>query len=66
MPKALYRVKEVAFILSISESTVYNLVKDGELTGHSVHPGYKGLRIVAKSIESYVQKYEIPAEFWQR
>lgn len=66
MPKALYRVNEVASILSISKSTVYNLVKDGELKGHNIRPGRKGLRIVAASIEMYVKKYEVPAEFWQR
>lgn len=66
MPKALYRVREVAEILSLSKSQVYDLVKEGELTGHNIRPGHKGLRIVAKSIEIYIQKYEVPVEFWQR
>lgn len=61
--KQLYRVREVAAILSCSERTVYRLIKDGFLASHKPHPGHKGTKVLAKSIREYVENYTLPEEF---
>lgn len=57
MKKQLYRIDEAAEIISKSKSSVYNLLDSGDLEGHNVSPGRKGLRITGESIEFYVKKY---------
>lgn len=57
MKKLLYRINETADLISKSQSSVYNLLDTGDLEGHNVCPGRKGLRITAISIETYVKKY---------
>ncbi len=59
MKKKLYRINETAFIISKSQSSVYNLLDSGDLEGHNVHPGARGLRITCESIETYVKKYKL-------
>lgn len=60
MGKLLYRVDEVAKMISRSRSGVYELLKRGELIAHNPNPGRKGLRITVESINSFVGKYRIP------
>lgn len=57
MKKQLYRIAETAEIISKSKSSIYNLLDTGDLEGHNVTPGRKGLRITAISIETYLKKY---------
>lgn len=61
MKKQLYRIDEVSTIISKSERSIYNLLDSGDLEGHNVNPGRKGLRITAVSVEKYIQKYTLPA-----
>ncbi len=60
MIKLLYRIDEVAKMISRSRSGVYELLKRGELIAHNPKPGFKGLRVTADSINSFVAKYKIP------
>ena len=59
MKKQLYRIDEAAAIISKSKSSIYNLLDSGDLEGHNVTPGRKGLRITSESIELYVKKYTL-------
>ena len=62
--KLVYRKDEVMEMLSIGKSKFYELLASGELVGHNEKPGLKGLRVTAASIKAYVEKHEIPTEFW--
>ncbi len=55
--KVLYRVAEVAELLSVHRDTVYTLVQIGELVCHNRTPGRSGMRITGASIEAYVQRH---------
>jgi len=63
--KALYRVDEVAEILSISRRTVYRLFAEGRLVGHSRKPGKAGMRITAWSVTEFISKYEFPSGYFR-
>jgi len=56
--KLLFRPDEVADLLSCSKDTVHRLVAENELEPHSRKGGKKGLRITAKSVHEYVEKYK--------
>lgn len=58
MIKLLYRVDEVAEMLSCKKSKIYELLGKGELIGHNDKPKGKGLRVKAESITVYLKKYE--------
>lgn len=60
MGKLLYRVDEVAKMISRSRSGIYELLKRGELIAHNPNPGRKGLRITAESINAFFTKHKIP------
>jgi len=60
--KLLYRIDEVAEMLSISKRTVYRLLGEGLLRGHSNDPGKSEIRITIFSIEEYVAKFELPTD----
>jgi excisionase family DNA binding protein len=62
--KALYRIDEVMEILSVSRSTVFNLLAEGKLIGHNDKPGKSGIRITVKSVNEYLENYELPAEYF--
>ena len=57
--KALYRIDEVAEMLSMSRRSVYRLLDAGELDGHNDSPGTKGLKVTGESILRYVDKYKL-------
>ena len=59
MSKLLYRIDEVSKMISRSRSGVYELLKRGELIAHNPNPGRKGLRVTAKSINCFLEKYTI-------
>ncbi len=65
MKKALYRIDEVMEILSVSRRTVFNLLTEGKLKGHNDSPGKNGMRITVKSVEEYLEKYELPPEYFK-
>lgn len=56
--KRTLRVDEVAKVLSCSDSLVYDLARDGELTAFRVGRGAKrgGLRILAESVEAFIAR----------
>jgi excisionase family DNA binding protein len=60
--KVLYRVDEVAEMLSMSKRSVYYLLDQGELEGHNDSPGKRGLRVTGESILRYVERYKIRVE----
>lgn len=60
--KFLYRVDEVAEILSMSKRSVYYLLDQGELEGHNDSPNKRGLKITGESVWKYVEKYKIKSE----
>jgi len=62
--KALYRIDEVADILSVSRRTVYRLLAEGKLKGHSRNPRKPGMRITAWSVKEFIKKYELPPDYF--
>lgn len=60
--KFLYRVDEVAEMLSMSKRSVYYLLDQGELEGHNDSPGKRGLKVTGESILRYVERYKIQVE----
>ena len=62
--KALYRIDEVMEILSCSRNTVCNLLAEGKLKGHNDKPGRTGIRVTSKSVNEYLEKYELPSEYF--
>ena len=64
--KLLLRVDETADALSLSRRQVYDLVKEGKLTGHQPKPGVKGLRITVISVNLYVEQFIVPTTFYQK
>lgn len=62
--KALYRIDEVMEILSCSRSTVYNLLSEGKLRAHNDKPRRDGMRVTVKSVNEYLEKYELPTEYF--
>jgi excisionase family DNA binding protein len=59
-----YRVDQVMILLNISRSTVFNLLAEGKLRGHNDKPGRAGIRITVKSVEEYIDRYELSAEYF--
>lgn len=51
--KIVYTVEEIAEMLTMSKSTVYTMVREGELQGVKVRGG---TRILKTSLEEYLQK----------
>ena len=51
-------------ILNCSRRTVYYLLEVGELVGHNDKPGKNGLRVVASSVDKYVERYELPQDYF--
>lgn len=62
--KALYRIDEVAEILSISRRTVYRLLTEGKLKGHSNDPGKAEIRVTVASVKEYLERYELPTDYF--
>ncbi|HLE18927.1 MAG TPA: helix-turn-helix domain-containing protein [Syntrophales bacterium] len=62
MGKLLYRIDEVAQMISRSRSGVYELLKRGELIAHNPKPGRKGMRVTAESIDAFLAKHKIPTD----
>lgn len=62
--KLLYRIDEVAEILSISKRTVYRLLSEGKLKGHCNDPGKSEIRITSSSVDEYVSKYELSTDYF--
>ncbi|WP_027715834.1 helix-turn-helix domain-containing protein [Desulfuromonas sp. TF] len=60
--KVLYRVSEVADLLSVHVDTVYTLVQIKELQAHNRAPGQKGMRITGKSIEGYIERHLVDVD----
>lgn len=60
--KFLYRVDEVAEMLSMSKRSVYRLLDQGELEGHNDSVNKKGLKITGESVWKYVEKHKIKME----
>ncbi len=60
--KLLYRIDEVAKMISRSRSGIYELLKRGELIAHNPRPGRKGLRVTAESINTFIAKHMIPTD----
>ena len=61
---ALYKIDEVAEMLNISKRSVYRLLTDGKLIAHSNTPGKTEIRILASSVDEYLEKYQLPSEYF--
>jgi hypothetical protein len=55
---------EAARILACSERTVYDLVRGGYLHGFNRNKGTRGLRILARELQDYVQSIKIDKDKW--
>jgi len=55
----------VADILSCSERTVHRLVQDGDLHAYNRNVSGRGLRILARELQEYVQSIKIDKDFWR-
>ena len=66
LKKLLYRVEEVADLISVGKSTVYDLVKDGELRCHNRMPGKKGMRITSDSLRTYINRHIVSSDHYKR
>ncbi len=53
-----------AEILSVSERTVYNLVRDGRINGYARTRGTRGLRIMARELKEYVESIRVDRDRW--
>jgi excisionase family DNA binding protein len=63
--KLLYRPDEVAEILSMSKSKIYELVKDGHLQAHCMNgKKIKPLKITRVSIEAFYELGKVPKTDW--
>jgi hypothetical protein len=51
-------------ILSCSRNTVYNLLAEGKLTGHNDKPKMTGIRVTVRSVNEYLEIYELPVEYF--
>lgn len=58
LPKLAYTVKEVASMLSLSRSHLYELIHAGEI--ETIKIG-RARRITSKQLEDYVRKHEAQA-----
>lgn len=58
MDKFLYRVDEVAVLLSYGKTKIYELLDSGELDRHNPKGTGKGLRITAESVKSFVNRHK--------
>lgn len=61
---ALYRIEQVAEILNISKRTVYRLLIEGKLVAHSSTPGKSEIKILAESVDEYLQKYQLSSDYF--
>ncbi|MDI6808247.1 MAG: helix-turn-helix domain-containing protein [Candidatus Eisenbacteria bacterium] len=66
MKPLLYRVTTVARMLDMNRTQVYKLVKSGLLKAVNTHPGGRGMRILAASVENFVERSTISPDFWQK
>ena len=60
----LFRVDQVSVMIARTVREVYNLIREGELEAHAPHPGRRGLRVTAESVDSFLARHKIPAEKW--
>jgi excisionase family DNA binding protein len=49
----VYRIREVAELLKVSEATVYKAMRDGKLK--TIKPAPRATRITAEDLEAYLQ-----------
>ncbi len=61
---ALYRIDQVTEILNCSRRTVYRLLADGKLIAHNDNPGKQGTKIIASSVEKYIESFKLPKEYF--
>lgn len=67
LSKVLWRPGEVAELISVSVSGVYDLVKDGELHAHcSNGVRRKPMKILSVSIINYIEKHIIEPKEWRQ
>lgn len=57
--------KEGAKILSVSERTIYNMVRSGTLHGYSKNRDAKGLRLLAAELVEYVKSIKVDPDEWR-
>lgn len=57
--------REAAAMLSCSERTVHNLVREGEIHAYSKRKGAKGLRFLASELREYVDSIKIDKDRWR-
>lgn len=48
----------------MSKRSVYRLLEEGKLIAHCNSPGKSEIKITVKSVEAYLEKYELPPEYF--
>lgn len=66
MKRRLLRFDEVREILGCSRDHIYDLLADGRIRAHNPNgkPGTRGTKILADSVDNYLEAGAIPAEKW--
>lgn len=64
--RALLRFDEVQEILGCSKRHIYDLLATDKLKAHNpgASPGTRGTKIVADSVQSYLESGTIPSDSW--
>jgi len=60
-----YRVDQVMILLNLSRASIFRLLSEGKLIGHNDKPGRTGLRITVKSVDEYVEQFQLSQEHFQ-
>ena len=55
--KFVYTVQEAAYLLNLSESMCYRLIRDGRLRA-TLHPGQSVKMVTARAIDQYLEGME--------
>lgn len=64
--KALLRIDEARVVLNCSKDHIYDLLSAGKIKAHNPTgaPGTRGTKILAATVESYLEQCTIPTDKW--
>ena len=61
----LVTAEVAAEVLSVSERTVYSLVRDGNINAYMRSPKKRGLRILARDLRDYVRSIKVDRDVFR-